>query len=377
MTTEKELIPFSNESLPVLEFNFDEIKKELTTEMQKYDGMVVTLETMKADKKLAQELKAKGKKFNQQRIDKVKEISKPIEKFTEQMNELKAICEKSAKVISDQVEVFEKEALVDIEKQIDEHLSQCRISGVVRVQPDFMVEGVAKGLTKLTAVTSKGALTKATKDKIAAVVAEEVALQGKVEYRLLQLESESHKANLHTPLVRLNVESFLFESDEVYQEKLAEVVQSELQRQKLADENKAAQVEPEQNETVDKLRESAGVAERLAEKFADVPNHPDTLEGVKVVHQDLVEDNASQDFNNATYDQYDAYAEQMMQEQSQHQQEPAIQLKDGHVMCIATAVFKVSVPRQVSEEMVEQKLIDMMSKAGIESLDSVKVTKHA
>lgn len=367
---DKELIPFTKSTLPILEFNFDDMKKELTTEMDKYSGIVVTLETLKADKKLAQELKAKGAEFNKQRLEKVKAISEPIVKFTEQMNELKNICVISSELISEQVKVFEKDTLATITTLLLDTLNEYR--DVAHIDAEFRVCQNTENLVKLGAVTTKGALNKGSKDKLTAIVTEELALQGKINYRLLQLESESHKANLTTPLVRLNVEAFLFSDDDIYSDKLSEVIQSELQRQELAISIADDKAKAETNVVATELRESANVADRLAERFSEANSA--TLacsEGLV----SLVQEVNPNDFQNAPSSEYDNYADAMMQEQASHQPEPEIQLKDGHVMCIATATFKVSVPNQVTEEMVQDKLIKMMSDAGIASLDSVQVRK--
>ena len=378
---EKELIPFTKSTLPILEFNFDDMKKELTTKMTKYEGIVVTLETLKEDKKLAQGLKAQGAEFNKQRLEKVKSISAPIVAFTNQMNELKDICITSSELISKQVKVFEDETLVIIDKLLFKTLNEYR--DTANIDDEFRICQNIENLVKLGAITAKGALNKGSKDELDAIVTHELALQSKVKFRLLQLESESHKANLNTPLVRLNVESFLFETDEIYQEKLLEVVESEVQRQKLAEEtivikvgSPVVVVDTEVDEVIDVVT-TDNVAERLAARF-DSPAGELTASNP---HGDMLSQDTSYahsaENQEVTEREYDEYANTMMTEQASHQPEPSIQLKEGHVMCIAVATFKVSVPHQITEEMVQQKLVDMMSNTGIESLDNIKVTKHA
>lgn len=377
---EQELIPFTKSSLPILEFNFDDVKKELTEEMETYKGVVVTLETLKEDKKLAQELKSKGTAFNQQRLDKVKAISAPIVEFTNQMNELKDICTKSAKLISDQVEKFEGDMLVTIEKLLLKTLTEYRDREEIRVE--FRMAGVESALTKLGAVTAKGALTKGSKEKLAAIASEELALQGKVDYRLLQLESESHKANLDTPLNKISVESFLFEDDATYAIHLEKVIAIEIGRQedRKAQEKLNATIDQKQQEervAVDTVTPE-NVSTKLAARFGD--ENSEYLSGRSkdevnnLISQSSMGD--SRDFQNAPPSEYDNYADAMMQEQASHQPEPEIQLKDGYVLCIATATFKVSVPHQVSEEMVQEKLVKMMADAGVTTLETMQVVKQ-
>lgn len=376
-TEAKELIPFTNSQLPVLEFSFDEEKQALTTELDKYKNIVVTVETLKEDKKLAQDLSAKGKAYNKQRIEKIKEISKPIEAFKSKIDELVSLCNESAEIIKKQVSVFEKETLAKIKKLIAKTLTEMRETS--NIAEEFRVVGIVEPLVKLGALTAKGALVKGTKDKLAAIVAEELALQQKIDYRLLQLESEGYKADLESPLRRINVEAFLFDDDEGYAASLKKIIESELERQ---NERKQPEPEPVAQETI-KQEEVAQVAQ-----LEDNPNYNPNLinqnktltntimsSGVGVGHGvSHIPDNTTQ---NAPNNEYNAYANQMMQEQSQHQQEPSIQLKEGNVMCTAIATFKVSVPHQVTEEMVQEKLIKMLDDAGVKSLDNIEVTKHA
>ena len=376
----KELIPFTKSSLPILEFNFDDIKKELTAEMAKYSGIVVTLETLKADKALAKKLKAKGKSFNDQRLEKVKAISAPIVTFTDQMAELTQICTDSSELISNQVKVFEAETLVDIEVLLIDALNESRKAALIDVK--YKDVKAHKPLVKLGAVTGKGALNKAAKDRIAAIVASELSLQQKVKYRLLQLESESHKAGLDTPLNEISVESILMIScDNDYTVSLARIITAELERQNERKEKELLSETVSGDGSGDALPEvdsdeSAGVKERLADRFGSPEfDGYNASEDTNLLHGSGINSCTQGDFRNATANEYDDYADSMMQEQSQHQPEPQIQLKDGHVMCIATATFKVSVPHQVTEEQIQKKIIKMMSDAGIDSLDTVQVRK--
>lgn len=349
---------------PVLELNFDEIKGELVAELDKYQNVVVTPETCAADKKLAQEISARGKEFNRLRIDKVKEISAPIKLFEDQMKELTSLCNQVADSIKTQVKTFEDERLADISRKLIAEMFSVRER--FKIEPEFRVETIDH-LIKLTAVTAKGALKKATISELERIAQNELARQQVTENRLLQLESESYKAGLTTPLVRLNVEPFLFLDKESYEANLLALIESELKRQEQAEIRKQEQEER-------KARAKAIAEQRKQEQ----ESHAEVKETADIDERPVPEATFSQEpMPEDEPVDYDQYAEQMAQEQESHQQEDRIKVKDGHVLCYATAVFKISVPNQVTEQMIENKLISMLESAGISSLDSIKVEKHA
>jgi hypothetical protein len=88
--------------------------------------------------------------------------------------------------------------------------------------------------------TQKGITSKA-KSTVEARALSCKKFQEKIEFRLNTLEGTCYKAGLEAPLVRKNIESFLKVEDEViYQQKLQELIQSEIKRfeqleQKLAE----------------------------------------------------------------------------------------------------------------------------------------------
>lgn len=371
-------------SLPVFTADFEGEKKRLKADLEKYKNVLVTEETLKDDKKLAQQLTARGREYSQIRKDKVKEVSAPIQAFQESMNELTGLCADVAIIIGEQVKVFEDAKLMVLDEKLNAFLMVER--DVANIQGEHRISEIDKKLIKLGSITAKGALTKGAKDAVIALVATEQARQQRTEYRLLQLESESHKAGLHSPLVRVNVESFLFADDEAYKNGLDRIVQSELTRQQQAqakieaeaklkaeaeikakqkadDEAEALRLSQQQHvedtpvhepEIASQLRESANVADKLAERFGGVEQHDE------------------RDFGNATGNEYDQYAEQQMAQQPQVEQQ-----QTGKMSCTVTAQFKVSVPVTITAKQITDKLTKMLSDAGITSLHDIKVSKDA
>lgn len=91
-----------------IEFNFEELKKELTDKVQFYETLVYTddqIKQAKADKAALNKLK---KALNDERIRREKEYMVPFNAFKAKVNEILAIIEKPVAVIDRQVKEYEK-----------------------------------------------------------------------------------------------------------------------------------------------------------------------------------------------------------------------------------------------------------------------------
>ena len=339
--------------LPVFSMEFDVEKEALKGELSKYNDVVVTLETLSSDKKLAQELSSKGKEYNRIRIDKVKEISAPIKHFEVQMKELTLLCSDASDLIKKQVKVFEDDKLKEIADLLFNEIIIYRNKAEIR--DEFRIDDSQSSLVKLTALTKGGSLTKTIKDGLHSLVAEELALQQSVDMRLLRLESESYKAGLESPLLRLNVESFLFSDENTYTESLAEIITSELDRQN------AAKVK----RNSDKLKKEQAERE-LAQK--QVVSEP--------VVSNIPENNENNIGKQPEHNEYDQYAAQQAQElEDQANIEQQAQQTNGNIQVTVVATFKVSVPPHIPSDLIAKKLNRMLESAGITSIDNIEVLR--
>ncbi len=360
MSDEVEIIKIE-QKLPVLTGDFEAEKLALTAELDKYKNVLVTQETLKDDKKLAGSLSAKGKRYNSERIRIVGEVSKPIVAFTDQMKELSCLCSDAAKLINDQVKVFEEEKLKKLRDDLLAFLENTRQSS--GIEHEFRRSELDPKLIKLGSLTAKGSITKSAKDAVIAIVNQEYAIQQRTHYRLLQLESESHKAGLLSPLDRISVETFLFAEDEAYQQQLTKIIDIELGRQKAAEAKIKAKAEQEAKA---KIEAEAKAAQEEAERLAatqptiDTPDHDpdpviqsaDTAE-IPPVPQYIIE----------------------QEQASQQPQKEVPQVKLGNMAVVATAQFELSVPNYVTAEQISAKLRSMIESAGITSCTNISIAK--
>lgn len=231
------------ESQPALiTVNFNEVKERLEAELKKYD-VVVTADTLVDAKKLATELNKNASEFDKSRKEAVAKVSGPIKLFEGQMKELVAMCKSGRQKIIDQVKKFEDETKAKASELLYFRLSsEWEKQGV---NAEFR-SATCDDLIKLTALTKTGNLTSAAVKEIQSRVAANKQFQDQTEMRLLKLENESYKAGLSAPLTRAHVEAFLFEHEDMYQSRLAQVMESEINREKQAEEAMRQRIEREQ-----------------------------------------------------------------------------------------------------------------------------------
>lgn len=102
--------------LTAIEFNYDELKQGLQENLEKYQNLVFTNETMKEGK----ETRAKLNKLKKALDDKRKEIKKqclePYNAFETKINELIALVDKPTLAIDNQIKAYE-EALKEAKRQ--------------------------------------------------------------------------------------------------------------------------------------------------------------------------------------------------------------------------------------------------------------------
>lgn len=96
-----------------IQFNYEELKQELTEKVSMYETMVYTddqIKEAKADKANLNKLK---KALNDERIRREKEYMKPFNEFKAQINEIIAIIDKPVAVIDKQVKAFDEKKRQD------------------------------------------------------------------------------------------------------------------------------------------------------------------------------------------------------------------------------------------------------------------------
>lgn len=355
-------------TLPALTTNFDVVKAELESELSKYQNVVVTLDTLAQDKKLAQEITAKGREFDKLRKEKVSEISAPIKVFDDQMKSLKGICDNLAGTIKSQVKTFEDEKLIEIGKALGQALTEARQKA--DVVEDFFGVDMHKPLIKLTALTKTNKLTKASQSAIDEIVFNEKSNMQLVALRIAQLEAKSYEAGLDVPIAQVNVNHFILDSDDDYVQKLEQVISAELERQ---DQAKRRKAEMEAREIAKREAREKAEDERIQREKAEderrMASHDNIQDERKNHHQEFSKERQR-------------HEQGMYQQQPEVQQEQTVthqvtqQAPNENIQCMAQANFLISVPSRVSDQQIKNKLVKMLESAGITSLSGIEVIRN-
>ena len=102
--------------LSAVEFNYDELKQGLQENLEKYQNLVFTEETMKEGKDTRAKLNKLKKALDDKKKDIKKQCLEPYNAFETKINELIALVDKPALAIDNQIKAYE-EALKEAKRQ--------------------------------------------------------------------------------------------------------------------------------------------------------------------------------------------------------------------------------------------------------------------
>jgi len=236
-------------------FNYEETRAWLEQELQQYD-IVVTAETLAGSKKLATELNKLAAEISKRRKEAVAEVSAPIKDFDDKAKSLEQMCKDGRQRVLDQVKVFEDETRAQVLRVlVDERAAAWEALGVA----DEFRQSIVDDLVKLTGLTKTGKLSAALSNELNSRVQADKQLQQQTEMRLLHLENQSYKAGLAAPLSRAHVETFLFAPDDEYDQRLSALLDSERERERIAEERTRQRMAAEQRRAEEEAQRRAAV----------------------------------------------------------------------------------------------------------------------
>ena len=108
-----------NQKLGVIDFNYEEMKKELSEKMEQYSDIVVTADTRTVAKKDVASLRKLRKELNDRRIKIKKEYDKPYDEFKGKVDELTGLIDEPIELIDKQLKEFEEKEKEEKKKEIE------------------------------------------------------------------------------------------------------------------------------------------------------------------------------------------------------------------------------------------------------------------
>lgn len=92
-----------------IQFNFEELKSELSKKVEKYETLVYDEDQIQEAKKDRASLKKLQTALNDERLRREREYMKPFQVFKDQVNEIREIIDKPIKIIDEQLEGYEED----------------------------------------------------------------------------------------------------------------------------------------------------------------------------------------------------------------------------------------------------------------------------
>jgi len=109
------------QALPEIDFNYDEIKKEVQQELKKYQGLIFDDESQIGEaKKVRANLNKVAKTFDNERKRLKKELSQPIKDFEEKVKTIVGMIDNANEGIDIQVKAFEEKKREEKNNEIEE-----------------------------------------------------------------------------------------------------------------------------------------------------------------------------------------------------------------------------------------------------------------
>lgn len=351
---QQDLITITNKPA-LLEVNFEELKASLEKDLEKY-RIVVTAETVADAKKLATELRKTKKVIDDRRKSEVAKATEPVKAFDSSMKELVGMVETGVGEIQEQVNRFEDDRRSEARRLLEHARDELWFD--LEVDREFRSAEYVD-LVILSALTTKGHLTAKVRSELRARVQEDKALQDQTARRLLELENESYKAGLVSPLTRDHVAHFLFETEDKYRLELDRILGAEIKRQEEAERRERERLEAEQR------RKEREEAERKAKaEAAELERQRQEEELQRQAETATIEQNGHQ-----------GDREQYQEPQANGHGTPATPDPDATEWVKIECVFRIPVPTTASNKAIEDKLRAMMAAAGFQTRPEITVVR--
>ena len=217
----------SNKKIVVLNSEHKTILEHITNELNadKYNS-IVTMDNFQSMKESSNELGKTSKFISRFRIDKKNSEMEDINIFESNFKNYCSLIDAKQAEIKKGLDVFEEETRKQILEVCTKYLVEQYKEQNLRVEfriIDISDMTLSKYATKTMAISKQG------KDEIDKRINEKLALQNKVDNRILSLENTCLKAGIE-PLTVEHIQGFLFETDDKYEIKLKLLIDAEIKR---------------------------------------------------------------------------------------------------------------------------------------------------
>lgn len=262
---------------PSIVANFDEIEAQLQEYLRQYD-VVVSADGVGDAKKLRTELRKQITELDTRIKEALKDASAPIREADERRKQLVKLGRDVDAKIKEQVDRFEDETRVRAHAVLEQ--TRADLWDEYSITAEFR-RAEFEDLVKVTALTKKGSLAKATGDELEKRVRDDKALQDQTEKRLAGLAGASYDAGLAAPLTRDHVEHFLFAGDDKYAAELQRILDAEVERQHRAEQRVRDNAEREAHQKAEAEAKEAERQRRMEDAARAESGAPEAPQGAE------------------------------------------------------------------------------------------------
>lgn len=323
--------------------NFEEFRAELAVQLSAYD-VVVTEDGLAEAKKLSTELNKTKAELDARRKEAMALVSEPIKAFDAEMRELVGMVEDGRQKILSQIQKFESAKVEECREKLRENLAELYSKHGIREEFQTpMAASKVDGFACVSGLTKTGRLAASVRTKVETVVGDALRIQQQTDLRISQLENESHRAGLLSPLTREHVDGILFTREEEYRERLEKLIARELERQEV---------------TAQKVLEAQPAPAPVQEQPPEIEEVPDDYPWPAHYGQQAEEIPA-----------------EYYEEPAQDFQEPIAPPAEPGTPLMVSAVFEVLPPAGVTREQVEDELRRKLAAAGVTTLQRITIVE--
>lgn len=349
-------------TIPVIGANFEEFEAKLSNALAQYE-MSVTEENLSDAKKMATELNKIAKAIREASTKHLRPYKEPINNFEEKVRKLiESVLGKRANLLAD-ASKFEEKRKEEAEEAVICFLADLYENNSLAVEyqnidtSPFAVVGT---------LTNGGKLTAKVREQLTLMVSERVSHQHKVELRVASLAGASIEVGLKTALVRQDVEPFLNLDDEIYQARLTQKLNFELDKQQKVEARIRAEAEAE--------------AQRKAQAEIDSKVEEKVQAQVAVIQKESnarieqIESRAVSQARSSIAPPSHSTPETKVSHLSQPRAINKKALANGQMVHTVTVVFEVTTSVSVPSNAVEKKVREKFQSAGFVEPKSIVVS---
>ena len=267
-------------------------------------------------------------------------------------------------------------SLSQFEQRREEKLKDIRlifIDEIINVRDSLNIKQEFRGCTgtdllidvRLSSATPKGLLTKKSKDSIQSLVNQELAEQNRIEARHLIIANECLTADINPPLTHIHLGTDFYADDDIFNAKVEELVQAEIERKAEMEARIRKQQEAEKQAEIDAALKAQQVeADRIAMERANAENNKGSNDPQEVP---AVKNDPSEPEKTRTNNYFTRTAAKPAKSLK-----PKDEVVNGKHAVEITVILKMQISDRVSDKAVENHFMALLPEKLVSAIETIE-----